>query len=173
MAVRSAGGHVREHADTDDHCERRPGDTHHAHGAPRPEPRALQAGRRSQNDGDAGPIVCGALAYVGGSDTERILGWAAPVVYVLIGRAIEAYWPVLRRHPVATAALAIVQLLSARVFWPVPVGYDNPQPLPADGSHVVVAAMNEKAPERDWRHVTLDRRRPVAWRQGRDRDGVA
>ena len=31
----------------------------------------------------------------------------------------------------ATTALAAVQLLSARVFWPVPVGYDDPQPLPA------------------------------------------
>ena len=74
---------------------------------------------------------CGALAFVGGSDTERILGWAAPVIYVLIGRALEASWPVLRRHPMATTALAAVQLLSARVFWPVPVGYDDPQPLPA------------------------------------------
>ncbi len=74
---------------------------------------------------------CGVLAYVGGSDTERILGWAAPVIYVLIGRALEAHWPVLRRHPLALAALATVQLCSARVFWPVPVGYDDPQPLPA------------------------------------------
>jgi hypothetical protein len=73
---------------------------------------------------------CGVLAFVGGSDTERILGWCAPVMYVLIGRALEQYWPRLRGRRAAIAVLAAVQLLSARVFWPVPVGYYDPQPLP-------------------------------------------
>jgi hypothetical protein len=74
-------------------------------------------------------IGAGGLAFVGGSDTERILGWAAPVVYVLLGLAIAEQAALLSRRPVLVAGLVIVQLLSARVFWPIPVGYDDPQPL--------------------------------------------
>ena len=58
------------------------------------------------------------LSYIGGTDTERLLLWAMPVVYVLIGRAIE--W---RPQLFLTAPLVILacaQAVSSRVFWPVP-----------------------------------------------------
>lgn len=64
-------------------------------------------------------LACALFAYVGGHDTERYLIWAAPVVYVLIGRAIIRH----RRALSSTgliAALAVAQLVSARVFWGIP-----------------------------------------------------
>jgi hypothetical protein len=35
-------------------------------------------------------VACAALAWLGGSDTERILYWSMPVVYLLMGVALEA-----------------------------------------------------------------------------------
>lgn len=58
------------------------------------------------------------LAFVGGSDTERFLYWSMPVVYVLIGRAIEH-----RRHAFGiglAVALIAAQSLSQRLFWVIP-----------------------------------------------------
>ncbi len=58
-----------------------------------------------------------ALAYMGGSDTERFLYWAMPVVYVLIGRTLEDRtdpWP-----RSLLVGLAGMQLIAGRaVFWP-------------------------------------------------------
>jgi hypothetical protein len=64
-------------------------------------------------------IACAGLSYVGGHDTERYLIWAAPVVYVLIGRAIERNRTVLAGGALASALL-IAQLISERVFWGIP-----------------------------------------------------
>jgi hypothetical protein len=64
-------------------------------------------------------VFCAGLAYVGGTDTERLLIWAAPVVYVLIGRAIERNRTVLAGGALASALL-IAQLISERVFWGIP-----------------------------------------------------
>jgi hypothetical protein len=72
---------------------------------------------------------CCVLAFVGGSDTERILGWSVPVVYVLLGLSIVRWRDDLRRRPWLVAVLVMVQLVSARIFWPIPAGYDNPQSL--------------------------------------------
>jgi hypothetical protein len=59
------------------------------------------------------------LAYVGGTDTERLLFWAMPVVYLLIAQSIERHYAV-----VSTAAVAAVviagQVLAERVPWAVP-----------------------------------------------------
>lgn len=33
------------------------------------------------------------LAWIGGSDTERILYWSAPIVYILIGKSLEKRVP--------------------------------------------------------------------------------
>jgi hypothetical protein len=43
---------------------------------------------------------------LGGTDTERILGWAAPVVYVLVGRALEHNRKVLLVLPCSSARFA-------------------------------------------------------------------
>jgi hypothetical protein len=72
---------------------------------------------------------CGLLAFVGGTDTERILGWAAPVVYVLAGRAIAALLDVLRHPRVLAPSLVAMQSISARWFWPIPVGVDSVRPF--------------------------------------------
>lgn len=65
------------------------------------------------------PLVCIVLAYIGGHDTERYLFWSMPVMYLLIAQSIERH-----RGLVATPAIAGLlvagQLLSQRVFWPVP-----------------------------------------------------
>ena len=64
-------------------------------------------------------VSCGVISYVGGVDTERIMLWAAPVVFVLMGRAVEEHRETLRCGPLV-AVLAVVQLVSARLFWPIP-----------------------------------------------------
>jgi hypothetical protein len=70
-------------------------------------------------------VVCGILAFIGGTDTERILSWAAPAVYVVVGVAIAARRGVLARMPALIALLVVVQLASSRLFWPIPVGIDR------------------------------------------------
>jgi hypothetical protein len=63
-------------------------------------------------------VLC-VLGWVGGTDTERILLLAAPVVYVLIGRALEdCSW--LWRSWGVLALLAVSQCLSQRWLWPIP-----------------------------------------------------
>jgi hypothetical protein len=69
--------------------------------------------------------ACGVLAYVGGTDTERILGWATPVMYALAGTAVVAFAGVLRPLASVTAGLVVMQSVSARWFWPIPVGIDD------------------------------------------------
>jgi hypothetical protein len=63
--------------------------------------------------------ACGALGFFGGTDTERLLFWAMPIVFVLAARAIER-----RRHLFTSAALAatlvLSQIVSARLLWPIP-----------------------------------------------------
>jgi hypothetical protein len=59
------------------------------------------------------------LAWIGGSETERILSWAMPVVLALIGRVIEANSQAFDSVPLVTT-FAFGQLLAERVFWPIP-----------------------------------------------------
>lgn len=68
---------------------------------------------------------CGVLAFLGGTDTERILGWAAPVVYVLVGRAIERTRTILAGAPALVCALGLAQIVSERILWTIPIGADN------------------------------------------------
>lgn len=70
-------------------------------------------------------FLVGLLAFFGGTDTERILGWAAPVMLVALGRAVVASKARLRTMPGLVLALAAVQLASARLPWPIPVGVDQ------------------------------------------------
>lgn len=71
------------------------------------------------------------MAYIGGGDTERIFYWSMPVTYLLIGRAIEDNWDLLRSK---TFLLVLVagQLVSQRVFWTLPdypSEYHTPFPI--------------------------------------------
>jgi hypothetical protein len=56
------------------------------------------------------------LGWVGGSDTERIVYWAMPVVYALVGVILE-------KHALPRGfliALVALQLLSHRILWLLP-----------------------------------------------------
>ncbi len=63
-------------------------------------------------------LACAVLGWVGGQDTERYVFWAAPVVYVLIGRAAIASAAWLSAPFVA--GLVLAQALAERVAWPIP-----------------------------------------------------
>ncbi len=63
-------------------------------------------------------LGCLAASFFGGTDTERIAAWAAPVVYAAAGIAIERFrWSA---GWIVITILAITQAISARIFWPVP-----------------------------------------------------
>jgi hypothetical protein len=63
-------------------------------------------------------LGCVAASFFGGTDTERIAAWAAPVVYAAAGVAIERFrWSA---GWVVIAILAVTQAISARIFWPIP-----------------------------------------------------
>jgi len=81
--------------------------------------RATLAFLKQRVDLAALPLVCVALAYIGGHDTERYLFWAMPVVYLLIAQSIERHRAVLS-NGVLAGVIVIAQLLSQRVWWPVP-----------------------------------------------------
>jgi hypothetical protein len=64
----------------------------------------------------AGLVV---VAYIGGNDTERFVTWGAPVVYVLIGIALQELLAS-RPHPALLGLLVVAQAVAARLFWEVP-----------------------------------------------------
>jgi hypothetical protein len=85
--------------------------------------------------------ACGVLGFIGGTDTERLLFWALPVVYTLAARAIERHRAVLAGGALA-AVLIASQLVSARVFWPIPDVLTSPTALrdvPSFGARVYAA----------------------------------
>ena len=59
------------------------------------------------------------LGWIGGSDTERILFWSAPVVYMLIGKVLEDHPASMGSRPLQIV-LCVSHLISARVFWTIP-----------------------------------------------------
>jgi len=76
-------------------------------------------------------VVFAALGWIGGSDTERILYWSMPVVYLLIGRSMEDNLDLLRSWALV-AVLVVSQLLSQRVVWTLPdypSDYATPWPI--------------------------------------------
>jgi hypothetical protein len=75
--------------------------------------------------------LCSALAYFGGSDTERFVFWSMPVVYLLIARAFERHLLVFRSAAIAVALLAS-QAVSARLFWTIPDPKAEANPLTAN-----------------------------------------
>jgi hypothetical protein len=58
------------------------------------------------------------LAWIGGTDTIKFLYWAMPVVYLLIGIALEDRKNLLTLPLIVV--LAVSQLLSERIFWTIP-----------------------------------------------------
>ncbi|MBI4965611.1 MAG: hypothetical protein HY913_20205 [Desulfomonile tiedjei] len=78
-----------------------------------------------------------ALAWIGGTDTVKFLFWAMPVVYLLVGRAIEDNKELLTLPLVVV--LVFCQLLSERVLWPVP---DYPSPY--SGGLILLTLLGSK-----------------------------
>lgn len=66
------------------------------------------------------------LAWVGGSDTERIVYWSMPVVYILIGKAIHNKAVLLRYIPFILI-LSCLPVISQRILWVIP---DYPNKFP-------------------------------------------
>ena len=61
--------------------------------------------------------VCAAAAWVADGETERLLAWASPVVYILIGRAFAA--AAFDPAGIAVTGIVLAQGLSSRVFSPI------------------------------------------------------
>ena len=87
------------------------------------------AAARLWQDQYLGALLAGAiaLAYIGGSDTERLLFWSAPVVYALIGHSLQAH-PRLRSARALVIVLAAAQVISSRLLWGIP----SPEATAAD-----------------------------------------
>jgi hypothetical protein len=73
-------------------------------------------------------LSCAVLAFIGGSDTERFVFWSMPIVYMLLGRAVERCFSILRSPGIA-ATLILAQCVSARVFWAIPDTSTSPLAL--------------------------------------------
>jgi len=58
------------------------------------------------------------MAWIGGSDTERLLYYAAPVVFILIGRTLDRLDPV--RELRWLVPLLVLQTIAARWYWVLP-----------------------------------------------------
>lgn len=71
-------------------------------------------------------IAIALLAYIGGSDTERFLFWSLPVIYVLIGKALENNTSLLKSSPLLIV-IGLSQCISQRLFWTLP---DFPNTFP-------------------------------------------
>ena len=59
------------------------------------------------------------LGWIGGSDTERLIYWSMPVVYILIGQAIYNMRKLLFSVPLMLTLFGL-QTISQRVFWNIP-----------------------------------------------------
>jgi hypothetical protein len=77
-----------------------------------------------------------ALGWIAGTDTERFLIWAFPIVLVLVGRVIERNLWVFRM-PLILLVFVLTQALSQRYFWPLP---DYPPAEPLRHPWVVLSA---------------------------------
>jgi hypothetical protein len=79
--------------------------------------------------------LCAVLAFFGGSDTERFVFWAMPVVYLLIGRSFERNLRLFTSAALGVS-LVIAQAVSARIFWSIPDPRLDPAPLATDVSWI-------------------------------------
>jgi hypothetical protein len=62
-------------------------------------------------------LIISVLAWIGGSGTERFLNWLMPVIFLLVGQAIETHWRALSSSPVLAGLLVVSQLIAQRPFW--------------------------------------------------------
>jgi hypothetical protein len=85
-------------------------------------------------------LVLAAAGWLGGTDTERMILWSAPVVFVLIGRTIEQRGLLIKAYPLIGLILVAAQCISERVFWRIPnfpTAFSHSLPLLTPiGSHV-------------------------------------
>jgi hypothetical protein len=67
-------------------------------------------------------IAISVLAWIGGTDTERILYWSMPIVYLLFAIVLQSgnILALLKKHFIFTAFLIISQSISQRLFWTIP-----------------------------------------------------
>ena len=75
-------------------------------------------------------FLVAAVGWIGGTDTERILYWAAPGVYLLFGKAIEDNWGLLKRNRLAIWCLVFGYVLTHRMFLTMPDPEVTPQAWP-------------------------------------------
>jgi hypothetical protein len=68
------------------------------------------------------------IGFLGGTDTERILGWGAPVMMTLLAIAARRFMTLGRTAPLLSGVLCVWALISARVFWPIPAGMEDATP---------------------------------------------
>lgn len=64
-------------------------------------------------------MIC-ILGWVGGSDTERIIYWGMPIVYVIIGLSIVNKIDLIKHSPFLVAFMICVQCISQRILWYIP-----------------------------------------------------
>ncbi len=69
-------------------------------------------------------LACALCGWFGGSDTDRLVYWSMPVVYVLMGRALAGA-TLFARAPLLALVLAALQCLTQRLFLTTP---DFPNP---------------------------------------------
>ncbi len=105
-------------------------------------------------------VAFAVLGQIGGTDTERILYWTMPVVFVLAGQALEAHRNVVFGSPALLTALVVVQFVAARAgFWPIPNYPDaaaDPRVLP------LLTPIGPRVPYLDLFAFFADRRVEVA-----------
>jgi hypothetical protein len=67
-------------------------------------------------------ITISVLGWIGGTDTERILYWSMPIVYLLFAIILQNgnILALLTKHYIFTAFLIISQSISQRLFWIIP-----------------------------------------------------
>jgi len=65
-------------------------------------------------------VVFSLLGWIGGSATYRLLDWTMPVVFVLIGLAIENNSALLKQNKLFTSIGIVSYVISQRVFWLIP-----------------------------------------------------
>ncbi len=82
--------------------------------------RASGAFLRNHQDQLVCLVALSVAGWIGGFNTERFLYWSMPIVYVLVGRALERHAGLLLSSPFLLAVLATGQAVSQRVFWTTP-----------------------------------------------------
>ncbi len=69
------------------------------------------------------------LGWAGGTDTERLLFWSCPIVYLLIGKIILDNGLFNKQNSMGLFVLFVTQSLSERIFWIIP-DFPNGTPVP-------------------------------------------